>query len=218
MFFVFLFGLCLGSFANVVSIRYGQNRDWIYSPSCCCNCGKALRFLQNIPLYGWLRNCGYSSCCNRPIPIRYIIVEILAAGLLVLLFKRLELLVAFTFLPFYIICLIIFLTDLDHFIIPNTLTIGGLILGLVFSLLGMPEMPSFLMSLVGAFSGLVLMVGIMMLYRFWRGIDGLGMGDIKLMAMFGAWFGPFVLFLYYLWQVLWVQYLVLYGFYTQRRI
>ena len=190
---IYMLGLCLGSFINVVALRSVAGRDWVYESSCCFSCKKRLKFTDNIPLYGWLRHGGLSSCCDTKIPKRYIIVEGILGVLTVLIVSLLTPKMALILSPFFILGCIIFLTDWEGFHIPDWASLGGIVLGLLFSLFSMPYLPNIQMSFLGVIWGAGLLYMINFLYRLWRGYDGLGMGDVKLMAMFGAWFGPFAI-------------------------
>jgi leader peptidase (prepilin peptidase)/N-methyltransferase len=85
---------------------------------------------------------------------------------------------------------IIFLTDLEAFIIPDCASLGGAGLGLVFAALDTPGLPDLKQALLGGLCGFALIYGINALYRLWRHRDGMGFGDVKLMVMLGVWLGP----------------------------
>ena len=84
----------------------------------------------------------------------------------------------------------IFLTDLEAFIIPDHGSLGGTIIGLMFAVLEIPGMPNLRQALMGGLCGFALIFSINALYHLWRGRDGMGFGDVKLMAMLGVWLGP----------------------------
>lgn len=84
----------------------------------------------------------------------------------------------------------IFLTDLEAFIIPDHGSLGGTILGLMFAVLEIPGLPNLRQALLGGLCGFALIFSINALYHLWRGRDGMGFGDVKLMAMLGVWLGP----------------------------
>ncbi len=184
-----LWGLCLGSFINAAALRAVQGRDWVWARSRCFSCHKPLKFSQNLPLYGWLRHAGRAACCKARLPVRYIGVELLCAGLAVLVLARLGAAQAFIFTPFFVCNCVLFLTDLDDFHIPDWTSLGSLVIGLVLAASGASGLPVFAASLGGAAFGFGLLYGINFAYRLWRGHDGLGFGDVKLMAAYGAWLG-----------------------------
>ncbi|MGB1117783.1 MAG: prepilin peptidase [Parvibaculales bacterium] len=84
----------------------------------------------------------------------------------------------------------IFLTDLEAFIIPDHGSLGGTIIGLMFAVLEIPGLPNLRQALLGGLCGFALIFSINALYHLWRGRDGMGFGDVKLMAMLGVWLGP----------------------------
>jgi leader peptidase (prepilin peptidase)/N-methyltransferase len=180
----------LGSFANVAALRSLSGEDWVSQPSACFNCGARLSGLQNLPLFGYLHHGGKAACCGAVLPSRYIFVELAMAGLCVAAVRFLPLAVALVYLPFILLMLVIFLTDLDDFIIPDWASLGGTALGLFTNLFAVPALPSMLMALAGGAAGFALIYGINFLYKLVRGHDGLGFGDVKLMMCFGVWLGP----------------------------
>ena len=84
----------------------------------------------------------------------------------------------------------IFLTDLEAFIIPDHGSLGGTIIGLMLAVLEIPGLPNLRQALLGGLCGFALIFSINVLYHLWRGRDGMGFGDVKLMAMLGVWLGP----------------------------
>ena len=101
--------------------------------------------------------------------------------------------VSFIYLPFIFICLIIFITDLKAFYIPGCLSLGGILIGLLFVVCGHQSLPSIHESLLGGSVGFFMLYLINLTYRFLRGVDGIGKGDFILMAMIGVWMGPNIL-------------------------
>jgi len=183
-------GACLGSFVNVVALRHVAGGDWVRTPSSCFACRKRLSFSENLPLIGWLRHGGRCACGDMRLPPRYLGVELALAGLLPLAFWRLGAADFPAAVPFILLLSIIFLTDLDAFLIPDRASLGGTGLGLVFAALETPGLPDLQQALLGGLCGFALIYGINALYRLWRGRDGMGFGDVKLMAMLGVWLGP----------------------------
>jgi len=185
-----LTGACLGSFINVVALRHVAGGDWVRTPSSCFACQRRLRFSENLPIIGWLRYGGRCACGDRRLPPRYLGVELALGALLPLAFWRLGVDDFPAAVPFIMLLSIIFLTDLDAFIIPDRASLGGTGLGLVFAALETPGLPDLQDALLGGTGGFALIYGINALYRLWRRRDGMGFGDVKLMAMLGVWLGP----------------------------
>lgn len=188
-----LIGACLGSFANAAALRSLKGADWVSQPSACFHCGKNLTVAQNLPLFGYLHHGGKAACCGAQLPRRYLYVELAMAALAVLAVLHLPLAIALVFAPFMVLQMVLFLTDLDDFIIPDWTSLGGTILGLFLNLFAVPGLPSMVMALAGGATGFALIYGINLLYKLLRGHDGLGFGDVKLMMCFGVWLGPYSL-------------------------
>lgn len=190
VFFAALIGACLGSFANAASLRSLRGADWVSQPSACFHCGKKLTFLQNLPIFGYLHHGGKAGCCGAKLPRRYLYVELAVAALAVLATLFLPLAIVLVFAPFIVLQMVLFLTDLDDFIIPDWTSLGGAMLGLFLNLFPVPGLPTMLMALAGGAAGFALIYAINALYKLLRGHDGLGFGDVKLMMCFGVWLGP----------------------------
>ena len=190
VFLIGVIGACLGSFANVAALRSLDGRDWVRAPSTCFHCEKKLRFWQNLPLIGYLAHGGQTACCQQRLPARYIFVELAMATLLIVAWQQLPLAVFLSFLPFLVLMGVIFLTDMDDFIIPDWTSLGGLGLGLLLAFFGAPGLPEIQSAFIGGAAGFALIYGINFTYKLWRGHDGMGFGDVKLMAMLGVWLGP----------------------------
>ena len=189
-FLLALIGACLGSFANVAALRSLDGRDWVRAPSTCCHCGKKLGFFENLPIYGYLRHAGRSACCGQDLPPRYVYVELAMAALLVIAWQALPMAAFFSYLPFVLLMVIIFLTDFEAFIIPDWTSLGGLAFGVVMAAFGAPGLPDIGTALLGGMAGYGLIFFINLTYKMLRGRDGMGGGDVKLMALLGVWLGP----------------------------
>ena len=191
-FLIFLaaIGGCLGSFANVAALRTLSGQDWVTQPSACFHCGQRLGFFDNLPFYGFLRHGGRSACCGQVLPRRYLYVELAMAGLVVLAWQQLDSMVFAVFIPFILLMVVIFLTDMEAFIIPDWASLGGVALGFALALLGAPGVPALPHAALGGITGFLLIYLINAAYKLWRGYDGMGFGDVKLMAMLGVWLGP----------------------------
>ena len=207
---VFILGLSIGSFLNVVIYRLPRADISIFKParSFCPACGYHFSWVDNIPLLSWILLRARCRSCHRPIAIRYPLVE-LAAGLLALyLYHRLGFTFSFAVYLYFTMCLLsIALIDLELMVIPVVLMYPTTILGLVLAavepsnaLTGHslwlkiePTLGPNLSSLVG--SGLGLLVGwgslklISTAYKLTRGHEGMGDGDPPLLGMIGAFLG-----------------------------
>jgi leader peptidase (prepilin peptidase)/N-methyltransferase len=184
---VFL-GALFGSFMNVVIYRLPRGLNLVSGRSKCPNCDHQVAAYDNIPVFSWLILRGKCRQCSWKIPARYPIVESLsaaAAGIAVWVYGfTLEAAWIYLFLS---LMLIITLIDWDHQIIPDPLSIGGVVLGWIGAIvcLEIDIVQSIIGSLVGA--GVILAIAIV--YRVVRKIHGMGGGDVKLMAFIGAFLG-----------------------------
>ena len=183
-----LVGLALGSFLNVVITRLPQGESVLAGRSRCPNCRRPLLWYDNIPLlsYVWLR--GRCRSCGAAIPWRYPVVE-LAGGLMALALWHAfpDRLLLLSYGPFCLALLALTAIDLEHRLLPDAITLPGVILGLLLSLL-LPQL-SFWEAATGALGGAALFYGVAWLYQKWAGRRGLGGGDVKLLAMIGAFLG-----------------------------
>lgn len=186
--FIFAIGLALGSFYNVLIYRLPRNISLLSPPSHCPHCQKRIRWYDNIPVLSYLLLKGKCRHCGEKIPIRYPLVE-LSTGLLALLckIKFEDLFMSSLFFLFFSILLVASLIDWDTFTLPDSLTLGGLALGLLTS--PFRQDLSIKESLFGAFLGFFSFFLIYLYYTKLRKIEGLGFGDVKLMAFIGSAFG-----------------------------
>jgi len=183
--FTFIFGLCIGSFLNVCIFRLPASKSIIHPRSSCPSCGKQIRFYDNIPVLSYLLLKGRCRDCQEPLSMRYPIVEILgglfALGAYVKYGLSIEALIYFVFIA---VLLVITFIDIDHQIIPDIITLPGIpiffIAGFVLPRINLID--SFLGILVGG--GSLLLVA--WVYNLITKKEGMGGGDIKLLAMIGA--------------------------------
>ena len=192
-------GLTFGSFLNVVIHRLPRGENLAFPASRCPSCGTPIKGYYNIPVVGWLALRGRARCCKVKISPRYPLVEALG-GLTAwaVLHKVLDVLPADTawyvalglFAATLALCLgliaAIFI-DLEHMLLPDEITIGGAVLGL----LTVPLRDiGWVDALLGAVIGFVIVwLPFHLLYRLIRGYPGMGLGDAKLLMLAGAWFG-----------------------------
>jgi leader peptidase (prepilin peptidase)/N-methyltransferase len=183
-----VFGAVIGSFLNVVIYRVPLGRSIVSPGSACPKCGKPVAWYDNIPVLSYLLLRGRCRGCSWSIPLRYPLVELLSAavaGLIVWKFGvTLQSLWVYGFIA---VMIAITLIDWDHQIIPDSLSLGGVVLGWVGALVCLPI--TLVDSLIGTAVGGGLILLIAVFYKAVRKTDGMGGGDIKLMAMIGAFLG-----------------------------
>jgi leader peptidase (prepilin peptidase)/N-methyltransferase len=180
---VFAFGLIIGSFCNVVIYRLPLGKSIVMPASQCRFCRGYIRPWDNIPLLSYFLLRGRCRFCQEPISMRYPAVECISGALFVLLYLKFGLTI--TFIVYALLTsalLVIALIDLDYKIIPNTITLPGMAVGLALSLVALPITP--LASLYGLIIGGAIFYLIAFISK-----GGMGGGDIKLIAMIGAFLG-----------------------------
>lgn len=195
-FFVFSFGAILGSFLNVCIYRLPKRESIISPSSHCPHCGEPIKFYDNIPIVSYILLAGKCRHCKKRISFRYTVVEGLSGLLALALFMKYGLTLQSLLLLFFSAALItITFIDLDYQIIPDIISIPGIAFGIGASFF-IPII-SWLESLFGIFVGGGLLLLVAVGYKWITGREGMGGGDIKLLAMVGAWLGwkaiPFIL-------------------------
>jgi len=181
------FGACLGSFLNVVIYRLPLGQSIVSPPSRCPTCGHRLSWYDNLPIFGWLLLGGRCRTCKNPISIQYPIVELITALLFVLVVWVTPpgpLMVSR--LLFVCILIALFGIDLEHQILPNSITLPGIVAGVLLSFIAPPGWRD---ALLGVVLGAGILYAIAGAYYLWRREEGLGMGDVKMLAMIGAFLG-----------------------------
>ncbi|WP_020589173.1 prepilin peptidase [Desulfobacter curvatus] len=181
----FVFGACIGSFLNVVICRMPEGQSIVSPPSHCPACNHAIPFYFNIPIISFLLLKGKCGFCNAPISIRYPLVELIT-GLLALGFflKFGPTPTALFYFTFSAVLVAVSFIDLDHQIIPDKLSLPG-ILFFSSSCLFVPQV-SFISVIFGILAGGGILYLVALLYYLIRKHQGMGGGDIKLLAMIGA--------------------------------
>jgi leader peptidase (prepilin peptidase) / N-methyltransferase len=184
---VLLFGACVGSFLNVCIYRLPRGESLVWPGSRCTSCGRTLSWYDNVPILSWVTLGGRCRTCRAPVSAMYPIVE----GVTALVFVVVYLMYGLTPLGgvrLLLACalIVLFVTDLQHKILPNALTLPGIVVGFVCSLF-LP--PGWRDSLIGIALGGGVLFAIAEAYYRIRGHEGLGMGDVKLLAMIGAFLG-----------------------------
>lgn len=185
---VFIFGLCIGSFMNVCIYRVPVSKSIVHPGSMCPKCGNVIRFYDNIPVLSYLWLKGRCRNCNESISIRYPLVEIISGlfSLCVFLIFGLSL-EGIIYYVFISTLLVITFIDIDHQIIPDTISIPGIPAGFIASFV-LPSL-TYLDSLLGILAGGVSLFLVSWIYELIKGKSGMGGGDIKLLAMIGAFIG-----------------------------
>jgi len=183
-----LFGLALGSFMNVCIYRIPLKRSIVSPPSSCPNCGEKVRFYDNIPLISYLVLLGKCRHCRTPLAWHYPVVEALTGLLSMALFIRYGISYQyFLYLLFTATLLTISFIDLHHKIIPDILSLSGIVAGLAAAFV--PGTVSWSDSIIGIIAGGGSLFLVAVIYERITGREGMGGGDIKLLAMIGAWMG-----------------------------
>ena len=190
-----------GSFANVCIYRLPLDKGVVSGRSYCPKCKKKITWYDNIPIISYLLILGKCRKCKKKISLQYPIVELITIITFLIIYSiygvtTATVLLIILFLTF----IIIFFIDLKHFIIPNSLTFPMMILGFIKSF--DPNLnslfPNYVNSLIGGIFGYGIIWSIIFFYKLVRNKEGMGLGDAKLLAVIGFWFGwisiPFVIF------------------------
>ena len=182
-----LFGAIVGSFLNVCIHRLPHGRSIVWPASACAHCGRVLAWFDNIPLLSFAALNGRCRTCRERISIRYPIVEAVTAimfagawwlyGPSLLLVSR---------LIFGCALIVLFAIDLEHHLLPNAITLPGIVVGFILSFF---TEPGWLGSLIGILLGGGILYAMAEAYYRIRAEEGLGMGDVKMLAMVGAFLG-----------------------------
>ena len=198
-------GAIIGSFLNVVIHRVPREESIAFPASHCPSCGTAIRPYDNIPVVSWALLRGRCRSCRAPISARYPAVELLTAALFALVYllhSGLTLSLPFD-LAFVAAVVALVFIDAEHMILPNVITYPGLALALVARVVvpnlygvasfGGGEVPAWLLSLGGAVLGALAGGGFLWLvgwlWERFRGVEAMGLGDVKMMFMVGAYLG-----------------------------
>lgn len=186
--FIFIFGICIGSFLNVCIHRIPNSKSIFFPGSLCPKCGTSIRFYDNIPVISFLILMGKCRSCGTRIPIRYPMVELISGGFAISLLLKYGLSVEWiSSYTFTAALLVITFIDLDHKIIPDIITLPG-----IFIFLLVPFISSHITwtdSIIGTLLGGGSLLLVAMGYQLITKKEGMGGGDIKLLAMVGAFVG-----------------------------
>jgi len=210
--FSFILGSIIGSFLNVCIYRLPREESIVYPGSHCASCKKSISFYHNIPILSYLFLKGRCSYCNSKISPTYPIVEILSGLLFAATLWRFGLALDTLFYLVFICGLIVItFVDLEHMIIPNVITYPGIIVGILYNALitnwqnSLESLSNFSFGILNFFElvdeipildslfGVILGGGILLLiaytYEIIKKRQGMGMGDVKLLALIGAFLG-----------------------------
>lgn len=186
IFLLFITGLIIGSFLNVVIYRLPAGESIIYPASHCPNCGHRLTSLELIPIFSYIFLGGKCKNCKEDISIRYPIIELLTGIIFIINYIYIsDLTILIAGLVFSSLMISLTMIDFDHQILPDKLTLGGLVVGLSFSLFRTDI--TFIYSLLG-----ILAAGGLLFLIAFLSKGGMGGGDIKMMAMVGSFTGPII--------------------------
>jgi len=180
-------GLVIGSFLNVCIYRLPRDQSIAWPASRCTTCGRPLSWYENVPVLSYLVLRGRCRTCGEGISAMYPIVEAVTSALFVLLawhFGPTPLL--FVRIVFACAMVVLFVIDLQHQILPNEITLPGIVVGLACSVFLEPGWRD---ALIGAVAGGGSLWLLAEAYRRLRHKDGLGFGDVKMLAMIGAFLG-----------------------------
>jgi leader peptidase (prepilin peptidase)/N-methyltransferase len=211
---LFALGLCFGSFLNVCIYRLPRGKSVVAPRSACPHCGYPIPLYHNVPVLSWLILRGKCRACKQPISPRYLVIELLTGLLFLGCYAHFGLTLAMLkcVVLGYLLLGLVF-TDAETKLLPDAMTLPGLALGIGFSLLVpvndlasqiMPGLVSPAMrmssdiswriwsladSLLGAAVGASFLYGVAAIYLRARGVEGMGFGDVKLMALIGSFLG-----------------------------
>jgi leader peptidase (prepilin peptidase)/N-methyltransferase len=185
---VFLFGLIVGSFLNVCIHRIPRSESILFPPSHCPGCSRRIAWRDNIPVLSFLLLGGRCRFCREKISPRYPLVELLTAffsiGIFLISSGPVEYLAYFIFTSALIVVSFI---DLQHRVVPNVISIPGILLGFPASFL-LPRI-TWVDSLLGILLGGGIIYLVIAVYWLFTRREGMGGGDLKLLAMIGAFLG-----------------------------
>ncbi len=180
-------GAIVGSFLNVCIYRLPRGQSIVWPSSACPHCRRPLSWFENVPIASYVALRGRCRTCRTPLTLRYPVIEAITAlmfalgwwyyGPGILLVSR---------LIFGCALIVLFAIDLEHHILPNVITVPGILVGFAFSFV---SEPGWLASLIGIIMGGGVLWAVAEGYYWLRHEEGLGMGDVKMLAMIGAFVG-----------------------------
>ncbi len=195
-FFVLIFSLCVGSFLNVCIYRIPRQKSIVLPSSLCPKCSKSIKWFDNIPLISYILLRGRCRFCKEKISVQYFIVELLTGVLFLLLYFKFGIKPKFfIYSLLFAVFIVVSFIDIEWMLIPDFFSLFGIAFGLLVSFLYPPLMNSlsnleaFLKSLGGALCGGLSLTCVAFFGWFVFRKEAMGGGDIKLIAMIGAFIG-----------------------------
>jgi leader peptidase (prepilin peptidase)/N-methyltransferase len=186
--YVLLVGLAVGSYLNVVIYRLPREISTVLPRSSCPECGSPIRALDNLPLLSFLLLGGRCRQCRAPIARRYPLVEALTGLLFVACFERFGVEpAALAAALFGSLMIVLAAIDVEHLLLPDRITLPGILVGLVLQ----PLLPwsTFLEAILGTLVGAGLLVLLAETWYWLREQEGIGLGDVKMLALIGSFLG-----------------------------
>ncbi len=192
--YAFALGAIIGSFLNVVIYRYPREQSVVYPPSRCPRCGASIRWFDNVPVLSWILLFGRCRDCRSSIDVRYPLVE-LANGLFYLaIFLHSGISIMSLLLAASVSATIVLIfIDAEIQMLPDVIDLPGIAVGLLVGVVahshpatGLVTSGNLLDSVVGAIAGAAILLSVAFLYRVIRRVEGMGLGDVKMLAMIGS--------------------------------
>lgn len=193
---IFILGLVFGSFANVVIYRLPKGKSIVTPGSQCPSCGKNILWYDNIPLLSYLLLKGRCRFCKAKISYRYFVVELITGLLFLFLYLKFRFTINLLIYIFFTFCLLIMgFIDIDTYLISDVIVLPGIVIGFLLSIFfpqmhyDMARIGSVLYSFTGILVGCGILIFLAMIGKLLFKKDAMGGGDIKLLAMIGAFLG-----------------------------
>jgi leader peptidase (prepilin peptidase) / N-methyltransferase len=214
--YVFGIGAVIGSFLNVLIYRLPKNANFVTGRSHCPRCSALVKWYDNIPLISFIILRAKCRSCHAPISWRYPLVELLTAGFFLLALHLYGLAPQAAIVSvFFCLLLVVTAIDFEHYLIPDKITVPGMILGLAFSFVSPTVKP--LDALIGLVAGGASLYLLALIGDFVFKKESLGGGDIKLAAMLGAFLGwKSIIIIFFGAAVLGLLYAVIVMIFSQR--
>ena len=186
--YVILFGLVVGSYLNVVIFRLPRGISTVLPRSRCPRCRAAIPPWGNIPVLSYLLLRGRCRNCAAVISWRYPLVEAVTAGCFFLSYRHFDAIIdSVVAAVFCCLMIVLAMIDLEHYILPDAITKPGIILGLILQFWVSWTTP--LSALLGVILGAGILAALSWGWYWWKGVHGMGLGDVKMLAMIGAFLG-----------------------------
>ncbi len=183
IFYFLLLGLIIGSFLNVVIHRLPKKKSLIEPPSHCPKCNTRLKAIDLIPIFSFVSTAGKCRYCGEKISYKYPFVELLTGFLFSITYLKFSLTVEFFVMVLLLSALIVIsFIDYKYMVIPNVITYSGILIGFLFAIIF--DYITVIESLLGVFIPALLLLLIALVFK-----GGMGMGDVKLVSMLGAFLG-----------------------------